>query len=159
MITRRLKGGIIKIYKQEANEIESFTMLHINEDEMNRLLKVGNWTMDSDNVLVAKTTYKDDLDLVWKDIASKHQKSSKKFCDVSKVYKSKVPGTSMLYRDPAKHIIKIAYRDPENTTSINKVCIDNDRRDLFFRDCKKATYFKTYGKYGIDLHDEELYNY
>lgn len=158
MIAKKLTGGIIKIYYKEWNEIESFTLLHIDNDDLNRLLKVGEWKMNPDKSLEAVCKYGDELDMMWKDIATEHQKCMKNFQDVSRVYKSNVSGTSALFRDNEAHVIKICYRK-ENKDKINKVCIDNDRRDQFFRDCKKSKYFKETNKYGISLDDEMLYTY
>ena len=160
MIAKKEAGSIIKIYKTESNEIESFTMLHISDEEFNSLLKIADWKMGDDNILIAKYKYKDPLDLLWKDLASAHQKKNKAFFrDVSKDYPSSVSGTSVLIRDPIKHIIKIGYRNDNSTNRINRVCIDNERRDLFFRDCKKGNIFKTAHKYAIDLSDLDVYNY
>lgn len=159
MIAKKEVGSIIKIYKTESNEIESFTMLHINDEEFNKLLKAADWQMGDNNILIAKYEYKDPLDLLWKDLAVAHQKNNKRFSDVSKGYESKVSGSSVLIRDPIKHIIRIGYRDGNNLNKINRVCIDNDRRDLFFRDCKKCAIYLKSGKYAIDLSDLDIYNY
>lgn len=159
MIAQKKKGKIIELYRGEVNEIESFTLLIISQEEMNELIACSNSWETKGNKLISKYESNDDLDKKWKDIAVAHSKVANEFRDVSKVYKTDIYGTSMLIRDPGTHVIRIALRNGNKECTINKICLSDMRRDNFFADCKKSYYFNKNKKYAIDYHDEELYNY
>lgn len=160
MIARRLRTNQIVIQQGTGSEIESFTLLHLNTEELNALLScVSDWKQDGEGFKVSHVSvYGDKLDEVFKTIAVEHSKTNPNFLDVTKKYTSQISGSSMLIRDPEKHVIKIAWRKG-NTCAINKLIIDNQKREQFFRDAKSCKCFIEKGKYFIDARDEVIYTY
>lgn len=156
MIAHKKKGNVIEIYTQSVDEIESFTLLKLNDEETKMLLDASSSWTQVNNIL--KTIYQidDPVNKVFNLIACRHKESNINFFEVNKKYNSKVSGTSVLIRDPEKHIIRIAKR--RNTLcDINTLCIDDSTRNKFFNDVNKCSYLYKYNKYAIDITDLETY--
>ena len=149
--------------KEDGGEIESFSLLKLSLHELAELLKLTSETnveYTLDGAVVVKYSGNDAIHKRWKDIAVEHSKRSPQdFVDVSAQFKSQIPGTSVLIRDPKKHIIRIAKRDGNDENTINRICIGNDIREKFFSDSKLCTMFKTLGKYAIDTRDLDTYKF
>lgn len=159
MIAQKKKNKIIELYMLEINELESFTLLKVSLEELLRLKSCSKHWETKGNKLISTYETGDELDKTFKEIAVEHQKLNAEFKDVSKTWVSDVSGTSMLIRDPATKIIRIAFRKADQKCSINKIYIDNYRRELFFNDSKRSTYFRKTHKYAITHEDNELYKY
>lgn len=170
---RLIKPCKICIYeqKEEGGEVESFSLLKLNLKEVYYLLSVAfkeyptnNETKNIEAVLdgsiVIKYSGNDDIHKAWKELAQNHLKNNpKEFRDISKKYKTDIPGTSCLIRDANKHIIKISLRKGDDTCTINRMCIDNEIRERFFQDAKASKYFKQTKKYALDTQDLNTYTY
>lgn len=157
MIAQKIKGKKIRLIKEDSNEIESYTMLHLNADEADKLrqLAVDNKVTASDGVIYITYETKDLVDQYWKELCASHLKDNK---NIAKIYKLDIEGTSILVRDPSKHIIRIAFKQ-DNNGSINKCPISNSIRDAFFADCKRSLSFVDTGKYLLTLLDPKMYEY
>jgi len=160
MIAKRMKDYRLMLSEGRITGKESFSCLNISIQESNELMKCSNKWESKGNSLMTTYEYNDDLDKTFKKIALEHKKQSpESFTDVSKRYTSTIPGSSLLIRDPVNHVIRIALRRKDQLCSINVLCIDNRRREMFFNDCKKSKLFKQSKIYGIDSRDEEIYSY
>lgn len=164
MIARRVKVGLIEIVNEDfVNEVESYTLLNVSHEDALRLLFVSENIVKEGNKFVI--TYEDDdkVSKMYKAIANKHSKDNPNFLDVSKKYMgddTKVPGTSILWRDPNKHVIRVAYRKTSNFNkecSINRLFITNDVRDKFFKDVVKGKRYLSTSKYELDTQDLDVY--
>lgn len=79
--------------------------------------------------------------------------------DYNAKFESLVHGTSRLVRLPSVGIIKIVRRKGKasmHITSMNSVCINDDIRELFFKDCKDSNEYIA-GVYEISRRDSKLY--
>lgn len=158
-----VKHSQIVIYKQDEDgkELESYSLLKINLNELCQLIQ----NIDTDNNLFISENsliipFKDNKKLYnnFKAIANEHKtKHPETFLDVSKKFTSNIEGTSVLVRDPTKHLIWIAKRRGNNLQNINRICIDNIIREKFFKDCKTCTYYKENDKFIIDTRDLKVY--
>lgn len=170
---RLIKPCKICIYEQDENggEVESFSMLKLSLQEVYYLFSVAfkeyltnnkgeNIEVALDGSIVIKYSGNDDIHKAWKELAQNHLKiNPSNFRDISKKYKTDIPGTSCLIRDADKHIIKIAFRKGDDTCTINRMCIDNEMRERFFQDTKASKYFKQTKKYALDTQDLNTYTY
>lgn len=167
---KKMKGYKLLLIKGEANEIESFTFLHLSKQEAWAIWKEAKANKETiyistDRVVATiqcgrgSTTYK-----LFNMLAVQHRKAHPStFNNVSIKYISNVEGTSALFRDNTHHIIKVISRKGgtpgANLNTINRICIDNNRRTVFFKDCKKSSCFKDRGMCAIDMRDSDMYNY
>lgn len=167
MIGRLIKPCRICLYEQDdGGEVESFCLLRLSMGEVWRILAtVSNHSERVsgmlDGSLVIKYSDKDDPTYrEWVRIALEHSKTEPRdFHDLSRKYKSVVPGTSVLVRDSRKHTIRIALRKGNDDCTINRLCISNDMRERFFQDVKRGTLFKETGRYIMDSRDQDVYSY
>lgn len=151
--------------RKDGGEIESFSLLKLSVGEFTQLLakaiemkKEIEYTLDGSSVI--KYSGNDELHQLWKNIAVEHERTSpEQFIDVSAQFKTKVSGTSCLIRDPKNHIIRIALRQGNDKTTINRLCIDNSARERFFYDVKTTKYYKTKKKFAMDTQDLQIYTY
>lgn len=164
MIARRVKPGLIEIVNEDfVNEVESYTLLNVSHEDALRLLYSSeNITKDGNKFVI---TYQDS-DLVsrmYKAIANKHSKDNANFLDVSKKYQgddTKIPGTSILWRDPNTHVIRVAYRKTSKNNkecSINRLFVTNEIRDKFFKDVVRGKRYLNTNKYELDTQDLDMY--
>ena len=168
-----IKSCKICIYeqKEDGGEVESFSMLKLSLQEVYYLFCTvfshylsedieKNVDKALDGSLVIKYSGNDDIHKARKKLAQNHLKTNpSNFRDISKKYKTDIPGTSCLIRDADKHIIKIAFRKGNDTCTINRMCIDNEIRERFFQDAKASKYFKQTKKYALDTQDLNTYTY
>lgn len=172
LVGKLFKGNKIYIYEQDVDggELESFTFLRLRLSEAYYLLQTAhdqNLKLGIENppfipssLMVIEYSTDDDVHKAWKKIVRGHHLlNPSNVKNTSKKYKTTIPGTSCLVRDPKNHIIKIAYRKGDDICSINRMCIDNSMRERFFQDAKAGKYFKQAGKYALDTQDLEVYNY
>lgn len=157
--------------KEDGGEVESFSMLKLSLQEVYYLFCTAfshyltegiekNVDKSLDGSLVIRYSGNDDIHKAWKELAQNHLKTNpSNFRDISKKYKTDIPGTSCLVRDADKHIIKIAFRKGNDTCTINRMCIDNEIRERFFQDAKASKYFKQTKKYALDTQDLNTYTY
>lgn len=162
MLARRIKGKKIVLTHEESNEIESYTLLHLNPLEVRLLLQEANALQLEERVdgdlLYFQYKHNDTFDQLFKKFAQEHAANSPLFLDVTKKYESKVVGKSVLVRNPDTHIIKIAFRKDNNENGINRICIDDNRRIQFFKDCRKTSHFPVDGKFEM-LKSDADYDY
>lgn len=151
--------------KEDGGEIESFTLLKLSVKEAFMLALKAEQLKNEvefplDGSVVLKYSGNDAVHQLWKEIAVEHEKTSpKEFIDVSAQFKSDISGSSCLIRDPQKHIIRIALRNGDDLTTINRICIDNSIRERFFNDVKTTKYFFKNKKYAMDTADLNIYTY
>ena len=157
--------------KEDGGEVESFSMLKLSLQEAYYLFCTAfshyltndieeNIDKALDGSVVIRYSGNDDIHKAWKELAQNHLKTNpSNFRDISKKYKTDIPGTSCLIRDADKHIIKIAFRKGDDTCTINRICIDNEMRERFFQDAKTSKYFKQTKKYALDTQDLNTYTY
>lgn len=164
MIAQRIKPGLMLISKASMNNnLESYTMLDISEEDALELLFAStNIEKKEDGFYV---TYKDDetVSLMYKAIANKHKQSNPNFIDVSKKYEvpdNFIDGTSLLLRDPKTHIIKVCRRATTNSNkcNINRLFITNFVRDKFFREVVTTQRYQETQKYEMDSRDDAVYS-
>ena len=161
---RLLKEGklIIKEQERDGNELESFALLKISLKELLQLLNISkkeNMTYENDHLII-KYSNEDEVQKSFKAIANEHRKRNPhKFLNVNKQFNSKVEGTSVLLRDPDKHIIWVAKKRNNPLQNINRVCVSNEIRNKFFKDVVKGKYYSESGKFIIDTRDYEKYSY
>lgn len=159
MNARKEKGKVIRMYMEGCNEIESYTLLRLSDAEAEQMTKAANWKAEG-NQLVASYESGDALDTLWKDFAAEHQKKHpENFKDVTRRFKAEYPGTSCLVRKPDQHIIYIVLRNDDNTNAINRICLDDQRRNQFFRDVRNSESHKQTGRWALKLSDGEAYTY
>lgn len=157
------KHSQIVIYKKDKDggELESYSLLKISPKELLQLIR--NIEFDNDLLIEGNSIilpFKDNKKLYdnFKAIANEHKlKKPNSFLDVSKKFTSNIEGTSVLVRDPIKHLIWIAKRKGNNLQNINRICIDNIVRERFFKDCKTCIYYKENNKFIIDTRDLRVY--
>ena len=167
MIGRLIKPCRICLYEQiDGGEIESFCLLKLSMGEVWEILSTVTNHPEKvngmlDGSLVIDYSGKDDpVYKAWVKIALEHSKTEPKdFHDLSRKYKSTVPGSSVLVRDSKKHTIRIALRKGNDDCTINRLCISNDIRERFFQDVKHGTLYKETGKYIMDSRDYKVYSY
>lgn len=167
IIGKLIKPCKICFYDQSmgGGEIESFSLLKLSLIEFVELLNTAkefNKEIEEslDGSIVIKYSGNDELHQKWKTLAVEHERNSpKQFINVSAQFKSKIPGTSCLIRDPVKHIIRIAKRDGNDKVTINRICVDNSIRERFFYDVKTTKYFKDSKKFAMDTQDLQTYTY
>ena len=166
LIGKLIKPCKICIYeqKEDGGEVESFSLLKLSLGEIYSLLsQVKNKeTIENtlDGSLVIKYSGNDEIHKRWRQLAVEHlKKGPSSFIDVSKKYKSNISGTSVLIRDAKKHIIRIAFRNGDDTNTINRMCISNEERERFFQDAKMSNVFKIDHKYALDTRDINMYTY
>ena len=151
--------------RKDGGEIESFSLLKLSLEEFTKMLSKAielkkEIEYPLDGSMVIQYSGNDELHQIWKNMAVDHEKNSpEQFIDVSAQFKTKIPGTSCLIRDPKKHIIRIALRDGNDKTTINRLCIDNSIRERFFYDVKTTKYYKTNKKFAMDTQDLQVYTY
>ena len=167
IIGKLIKPCKICMYEVESDggEVESFSLLKLKLNEFIEIIREAlnqNKAIEHalDGSIVVNYSGEDAIHQLWKKLAVEHRQSvPANFVDVSKKFKSKVPGTSCLVRDAKNHIIKIALRKGNDDVTINRICIDNDARERFFHDVKTTKRFKTTGKYAMDSSDNTIYSY
>ena len=163
MIAQRIKPGVIYISKEDMKDnLESYTMLNISKEDALELLFASSEVTRTGDGFVIKYQDKDAVSQMYKAIASKHRQSNSHFIDVSKKYEvtdEDVPGTSLLLRDPKKHVIKVCRRTTTNdhTCGINRLFISNKYRDEFFKDVVGSVRYDETHKYELDTRDEDIY--
>lgn len=151
--------------RKDGGEIESYSLLKLSLEEFtNLLLKAKDlgkeFEYPLDGSMVIQYSGNDELHQLWKTYAVEHEKNSpEQFIDVSAQFKTKISGSSCLIRDPKNHIIRIALRDGNDKTTINRLCIDNSIRERFFYDVKTTRYYKTHKKFAMDTQDLQTYTY
>lgn len=158
MIAQKKKNNLLELYSPYVNELESFSLLKVSEDEYKLLIDSRDtWERKGDKVFCTYSVT-DMTDKIFRKIAKDHKKNNPLFQDVSKTYTSSIDGTSMLVRNPKDHIIRIARRKDQSCT-INKLCIDDDVREYFFSMAKRSRYFEKTHKYAIDVENVSWYKY
>lgn len=165
MIAQKIRPGIILISKQEMrNNIESYTMLDISEEDAVELLFTSENVTKTNNGFEITYNESDLVNRMFKAIASRHSQSNPNFADVSKKYRvddDYISGTSLLLRDPKKQIIKVCRRSTTNSNvcNINRLFVPNKYRDKFFKDVVYGSRFQETGKYELDSRDYDLYSW
>ena len=161
MIVRRVKGNIIKITNSEdVCEVESYSFLNMNSDEVLSLLFSSKCIVKEDDSINVFYVANDDADKTFKAIAHKHHANTVRgFIDTNVKYKAnfdEVPGTSVLLRDPEKHTIRVAYRKTKriDECNINTLLVNNTTRDMFFDCARRSKAHEETGKFVIDSRDE-----
>ena len=150
---------------KDGGEIESFSLFKPSFNELSQILTKAIETKKEieyplDGSVVIKYSGNDEVHKVWKEIAVEHERNSPdQFLDVSAQFKTDIPGTSCLVRDPVNHIIKIALRKGSDKVTINRICIDNSIRERFFYDVKTSQYYKKNNKFAMDTNDLQTYTY
>lgn len=163
MIAQRIKPGVLLISKNEMQDsLESFTMLNVSKDDALELLFASENVERTADGFVIKYNDSDLVSKMYKAIACKHKESNPKFIDVSTKYTLKdddIDGTSLLLRDPKKHIIKVCRRSTakSNECNINRLFIPNKYRDRFFKDVLLCQRYKDTNKWEIDSRDIDIY--
>lgn len=156
MFIKRCKDNVLKLVLEDGNEIESFTLLKLSNEEFKELLfRVTKWYLTSDNILYCNYLSVEDW---FKQTAVKHSKTNPNFKDISKKYISTLKGTSALLRDTTNHTIKVVYRDGSKC-NINKCNITDHIRDEFIKQAKQTKAFQETKTYTIDLRDQEKYTF
>lgn len=163
MIAQRIKPGVILISKQEMNgNVESYTMLDVSKEDALELLFASNKVERTADGFVIKYEDNELVSKMYKAIANKHQQSNPNFMNVSQTYTlndDDIEGTSLLLRDPKKHIIKVCRRSTTNSNkcNINRLFIPNKYRDRFFKDVQLCQRYKDTNKWEIDSRDVDIY--
>ena len=163
MIAQRVKPGVILISKQEMEgNVESYTMLDVSKEDALELLFASNKIEKTADGFVIKYEDNELVSKMYKAIANKHQQSNPNFMNVSQTYvleDDDIVGTSLLLRDPKKHIIKVCRRSTTNSNkcNINRLFIPDKYRDRFFKDVKLCQRYKELEKYEIDSRDVDIY--
>lgn len=163
MIAQRIKPGVLLISNSEMKDnLESFTMLNVSKEDALELLFASKSVEKTADGFIIRYEDSDLVSKMYKAIAYKHKETNSNFIDVSKKYtleKEDIPGTSLLLRDPKKHIIKVCRRSTTNSKvcNINRLFIPNKYRDRFFKDVLLCKRFKETNKYEIDSRDTDIY--
>ena len=146
------------------NNLESYTMLDLsNEDALELLYASDNINKTKDGFVI-KYAEDDLVNKMFKAIANKHSKDNPNFVNVSEKYTvddNYISGTSLLLRDPKKHVIKICRRSTtnDNTCGINRLFIPNNYRDKFFKEVVYGKRFQETGRYELDSRNDDLYSW
>lgn len=166
MLAKRVKGDLIKIqYAQERlGEIESYTLLDLNEAELRKLLQSSKDNkLDKEHEVYIINT-KDDKAVIdtWLEIAHDHQLNSKHFSqDVNKKYYAPYEVRAYLFRDQDHHLIKfhlVNKEDPIKKCAINVLGIEKYVVDIYLKQVKASESYKQLGKCTISAeHDYDLY--
>lgn len=162
IIGKLIKPCKICIYEieEDGGEIESFSLLKLSLQEavellLNIDLKADRIETTLDGSVVLKYSGNDELHNKWKELAVNHKNTNpQEFVDVSKTFTSTINGTSVLIRDPKKHVIRICKRNGDDTLTINRIPIDDIQRESFFTDVKTGVYFKNNKKYAMSPDDQ-----
>ena len=163
MTVQKIKKNIAILYIDDSNtELESFSLLHLNEEESVNILKAAKINPGIVDLGSTKIEFDytagDDFDKLFKAIALKHEKENYYFYrDTNKKFTPNIDGTSMLVRDVKNKIIYIGFRDNYNSCNINKIYIPNSIREKFFSDTKKCSYLQKFNKYAISHDDMDYY--
>lgn len=166
MIARLVKPGEIRILNEpfSSSMVESYTLLDIGGDDAARLLfAASNVAKGEDGAFTITYNANEPVHKMYKAIAGKRRKANPDFLDVSVRYQldmDAIPGTSVLVRNPEKGTISIAYRKTTNFSkacNINRLFIDNAKREEFFRDVVKGRYYLGHSKYVMTREDTDMY--
>ena len=164
LYAKLVKPSSIQIYTKEEDgkELESYSLLKISILELLQILKHASEKDISFNENSLTISFKNNKEVHtnFKAIANEHKtKHPNTFLDVSKKFNSTIVGTSVLVRDPEKHLIWIAKRKGNDLQNINRICITDKTREKFFQDVKVCKYFLENKKYIMDTRDNDIYSY
>ena len=167
MIARKIKPGVLELIDvQSIDEIESYTLLEVTDKDAYLLLASSKEFSKDGNTTTINYESGDATDIMFKAIAQKRKEENPtNFIDVSKKYyidkDVHISGTSVLIRDPKKHIIRVGKRSTTNSKegTINRLFVDNVTRDKFFDDARVSKRHNVSGKFEIDPQDYDNYKY
>lgn len=171
VVTKRSKKRLIFL-GDDSGELESFTLIHADEYEKEAFLKELESTHSGYNFreIFSRPNFKfvyhyelnESIINLFNKLAEEHRDSGqvKNFQYNLDDIIAPIEGTACLVRNPLSHVIYII-RKEDNLNNLNKIGIDDDRKAIFFRDCKRTKHFKNHNKkyYLSKKDDPEMYNY
>lgn len=137
------KGNIIEIQFQESvDELESFTLLNITEEESKQFLNCCFDFEVSKDKFIIYYKYKDNVDRLWNYIYSNHDILNKDgLKNISKKYIPSIESVRYLIRDQDKHIIYgITDTNSNKECSINVLKVSETVFNIFMQDVAKSSY-------------------
>lgn len=158
---RKQKGFKMVLNRVSNNELESFTLIHLNGIEEELFLReVG---IDPKSFTKTKTltyTTGDPLDELFKRFAQEHQQENNLFQNNLKKVKNEIKGKWCLIRKPDEHLISLIARENEEYSELNKLCISDERASVFCADCTRLNKKEFTLDYSSDLNEEKnMYTY
>lgn len=158
---RRKSGYKMVLNTTTHDEIESYTLIHLNDIEKELFLREAGLSKFN-GVKTIDYESNGPLDKLFKRFADEHRKNNSNFnTNVGKKVVSKKEGNWCLVRNPDVHTIALKPRsifgDESNYDFLNRLCIDSKKVSQFCSDCNKTGHS---GKYYLNLRkDGWLYNY
>ena len=166
MLAKRVKGNCIRIqYTQNRlGEIESYTLLDLNDEELRKLLDASknNYFDKVHELWIIDTTEDKKVVDSWLEIAHNHQMKNEQFnIKVNKKYDAPYPVRGYLFRDQDHHIIKfhlVKSEDKPRKCSINVLPIEKYVVDIYLKQVKASNSYKELNKCSISAeYDYDLY--
>ena len=163
MLVQKRKGYKLLLSKEESNELESYTLLHLNEIETNAFLKELGITEDSfENTIIVKYEPKSAVITLFTKFADEHKiykNSFKSTLNSKYMYISNTPGGFKLKRYVDRHRIFLIHRESD-WNDLNEICIDDEKVHQFCRDCMTGYHRKPNDKKWLSQElDGDMYKY
>lgn len=166
MIGKKLKGFKIEIQNSPSvGELESYTLLHLCEAEVNYLTNKAANSILEDNEKHLVFDYKNNKELedAWNYLANLHSEITGGFYNLSirykRQYNNKDPYSGfILIRDQKNHTIKVA-NSKERENSINILGLTKSQLDIFNKETVDKTHTKTLNQHNYISYDVDKYLY
>lgn len=160
MIVQKLKGFKLRLNKIDSNELESYTLIHLNDLETELFLReIGIKKEDFEQTKTINYKTGDSVITLFTKFADEHRQFKNNFdASLNKNYSylSPIKGKWCLERNIKCHSIALIKRN-NNNNDLNHICIDDFTMHSFCKACMLCR--KPNNKKWLSIKDGVYYDY